>query len=324
METAVLPERPTLLFAHVAYRFAERYAARGGTLPVLEARSLEETAARIGEADVLLVSGFWRNHLARPDGRLRFIQSISAGVDQYDKAALAASGIRLASAQGANANAVSEHAMALILALARRIPEARDNQARQHWRGMIGDLARREDELGGKTLLVVGIGRIGGRLARLAKAFDMKVVGLRQDPAKGAEGADEIHPMPALHAQLGRADIVALTCALTDQTRGLMHQAAFGAMKPGATLINVARGRVCDEAALVAALRSGQVGGAGIDVTVEEPLPADSPLWSMPNVLLTPHTGGETRRYEDNVLDLMEENLGRLRRGETALFNQVV
>jgi phosphoglycerate dehydrogenase-like enzyme len=319
-----LPDRPTLLFAHVAYRFAERYAARGGSLPVIEARSLEELEARIGEADVLLVSGLWRNHFAKAGGRLKFIQSISAGVDQYDPAALRAAGIRLASAQGANANAVSEHAIALILALARRIPEGRDNQAKRHWRGMVGDLTRREDELGGKTLLVVGIGRIGGRLARLAKAFSMTVIGLRRDPANGAEGADEIHPMTALKAQLPRADYVALTCALTEETRGLMDEAAFAAMKPGATLVNVARGKVCDEAALVAALQSGQVGQAALDVTAEEPLAADSPLWAMPNVLITPHTGGETRRYEDNVLDLMEENLARLRRGEAALKNQVV
>ncbi len=320
----MFPERPTLLFAHVAYRFAERYAARAGKLPVLEATSLEELEAKIGQADVLLVSGLWRNHLARSGGRLKFIQSISAGVDQYDRAALSAAGIRLASAQGANANAVSEHAIALILALARRIPEARDNQAKQHWRGMIGDLTRREDELGGKTLLVVGIGRIGGRLARLAKAFGMNVIGLRRNPANGPEGADEIHAMSALKAQLPRADIVALTCALTEETRGLMDAAAFAAMKPGATLVNVARGKVCDEAALIAALQSGQIGQAALDVTAEEPLPADSPLWTMPNVLITPHTGGETRAYEDNVLDLMEENLARLQRGETALRNQVV
>jgi phosphoglycerate dehydrogenase-like enzyme len=320
----MLPARPTLLFAHVAYRFAERYAARGGDLPVIEVRSLDELTARLPEADVLLVSGLWRNHFAQPGGRLKFIQSISAGVDQYDKAALAAAGIRLASAQGANAHAVSEHAIALILALARRIPEARDNQAKRHWRGMIGDLTQREDELGGKTLLVVGIGRIGGRLARLAKAFGMNVIGLRRDPANGAEGADEIHPMSALQAQLPRADYVALTCALTEETRGLMDAAAFAAMKPGAALVNVARGRVCDEAALVAALQSGQVGQAALDVTADEPLPAESPLWTMPNVLVTPHTGGETRRYEDNVLDLMEENLARLARSEPALKNQVV
>ncbi|NKE46912.1 D-2-hydroxyacid dehydrogenase [Roseomonas frigidaquae] len=313
----------TLCFAHVAYRFSERYAQRGGKLKHFEVRSLDELEARLPEADVLLVSGMWRNHLAAKAPRLKFIQSISAGVDQYDKAVLAGAGIRLASAQGANANAVSEHAMSLILAQARLLPQARDNQVKQHWRGMIGDLTQREDELGGKILLVVGIGRIGGRLARLAKAFDMKVVGLRQDPSKGSEGADEIHGMDQLHAQLGRADIVALTCALTPETRGLMNAAAFAAMKPGATLVNVARGAVCDEAALIAALASGQVGQAALDVTTEEPLAGASPLWAMPNVFITPHTGGETRAYEGNVLDLLEANLPRLRAGE-ALVNQVV
>ncbi len=314
----------TLCFAHVAYRFAERYAERGGRLAHFEVRSLDELEARIGEADVLLVSGMWRNHLAAKAPRLKFIQSISAGIDQYDRAVLAGAGIRLASAQGANANAVSEHAISLILAIARRLPEARDNQARKHWRGMIGDLARREDELGGKTLLVVGIGRIGGRLARLAKAFGMNVIGLRQDPAKGAEGADEIHGMGALMAQLPRADYVALTCALTPETRGLMGAAQFAAMKPAATLVNVARGAVCVEAELVQALASGHLGAAALDVTAEEPLAEASPLWAMPNVFITPHTGGETRAYEGNVLDLMEENLGRLRAGETVLRNQVV
>ncbi|HEV7268605.1 MAG TPA: D-2-hydroxyacid dehydrogenase [Falsiroseomonas sp.] len=316
-------ETLTLCFAHVAYRFAERYAQRGGRLAHFEVRSLEELEARIGEADVLLVSGMWRNHLAAKAPRLKFIQSISAGVDQYDREVLRGAGIRLASAQGANANAVSEHAMSLILALTRRLAEARDNQQKRHWRGMIGDLTQREDELGGKTLLVVGIGRIGGRLARLAKAFDMKVVGLRQDPSKGSEGADEIHGMGELHAQLPRADIVALTCALTPETRGLMGPTEFAAMKPGAALINVARGAVCDEAALVAALASGQVGQAALDVTAEEPLAGASPLWAMPNVFITPHTGGETRAYEGNVLDLLEANLPRLRAGET-LVNQVV
>jgi len=313
-----------ICFAHVAYRFAERYAQRGGRLRHFEVRSLDELEARIAEADVLLVSGMWRNHLAARALRLCFIQSISAGVDQYDREVLRGTGIRLASAQGANANAVSEHAMALILALMRRLPEARDNQLKKHWRGMIGDLTQREDELGGQTLLVVGLGRIGGRLARLGRAFGMKVIGLRADPAKGADGADEVHGMDELHACLARADIAALCCALTPETRGLMGATEFAAMKPGAMLVNVARGPVCDEAALISALASGQVGHAALDVTAEEPLSEASPLWHLPNVFITPHTGGETRAYEGNVLDLMEENLGRLRRGETALFNQVV
>jgi phosphoglycerate dehydrogenase-like enzyme len=118
--------------------------------------------------------------------------------------------------------------------------------------------------------------------------------------------------------------VVALTCPLTGKTEGLIGAQALAAMKPSAFLVNVARGRVVDEAALIAALTEKRIAGAGIDCTVEEPLPAASPLWALENALITPHTAGETRRYEDNVIDLLLENLDRLWRGETVLRNQVV
>jgi phosphoglycerate dehydrogenase-like enzyme len=255
---------------------------------------------------------------------LRFVQSISAGTDQYDRDALAARGIRLASAAGVNARAVAEHAMGLILALARRLPEARDNQAARVWRGMIGDLAQREDELGGKTLLIVGLGRIGGRLAQLAKAFDMRVVGFRRDPASGAGAADSVHGLAALAAHLPDADVVALTCPLTPETRNVIDAAALALLRPGATLVNVARGPCVDQAALIDALRENRLAGAALDCTDPEPPPPDSPLWTLPNLFQTPHTGGETRRYEANVIAILLENLDRLWRGETMLRNQVV
>ncbi len=314
----------TICFAHVAYRLGDRFAARATGLRSFEVRAKEELEARIGEADVLVVSGLWRNDLLPRAGRLRLIQSISAGVDQYDQAALRARGIRLASAQGVNARAVAEHAMALILALTRRLPEARDNQSKKIWRGMIGDLAQREDELGGKTLLIVGPGRIGGRLAQLAHAFDLHVIGVRRDPAQGPNGPDEVHALAALPTLLPRADIVALTCPLTPETENLIDGPALGLMRRSAFLVNAARGRCVDEDALAAALAQGRIAGVALDVTRDEPLPAASPLWGMTNVLITPHTAGETRRYEDNVLDLLMENLERLWRGESTLRNQVV
>jgi len=314
----------TICFAHVAYRLAERFAARNTGIQHFEVRSVDELAARVGEADVVVVSGFWRNEFAERAPKLRFIQSISAGVDQYSKPLLAAKGIRLASAQGANERAVAEHAMAMILALARRLPEARDNQAKRQWRGMISDIARREEELGGKTLLVVGLGRIGQRLARLAKAFDMRVIGTKRDPSTGAGAADEVHANGRLAELLPQADIVALTCPLTPETDRLIDAKALAAMKPGAQLVNVARGRVVDQPALIAALESGGLTAAALDCFHDEPLPGSSPLWAFPNVLITPHSAGETRRYEDNVLDLLMENLDRLWRGEAALRNQVV
>ena len=180
------PKDLTICFAHAAYQMKATFDALNTGIRNFEVRDRADLDRRIAEADVVLASGMWHNGLIEAAPRLRFIQSISSGTDQYDKAALAAKGIRLASAAGVNARAVAEHAMGLILALARRLPEARDNQARRHWRGMIGDLAAREDELGGKTLLIIGLGRIGGRLARLARAFDMHVIGFRRDPAAGA------------------------------------------------------------------------------------------------------------------------------------------
>jgi phosphoglycerate dehydrogenase-like enzyme len=316
-------DRLTICFAHVAYRLDERFRALAAGIDSFEVRDGDTLTARIGEADVLVVSGMWRNSLLERATRLKYIQSIGAGIDQFPRDELEKRGIRLASARGVNYRAVSEHAMALILALARRLPEARDNQARKTWRGMIGDLAGREDELGGKTLLVVGLGQIGGRLAELARAFEMRVIGLRRNPAGGGP-ADEVRAMSELHAVLPEADFVALTCPLTPETENLIDAAALGLMKPSASLINVARGRIVDEPALIAAIERGQIAGAGLDVTVEEPLPAGSPLWSMPQALVTPHTAGETRRYEDNVIEILQENLSRLWAGNSELRNQIV
>jgi len=317
-------DRLKICFAHVAYRMGERFALRNTGMQSFEVRSLDELASRIGEADVLLVSGLWRNEMIAKAPRLAFIQSISAGLDQYSRDDLRAAGIRLASAQGANERAVAEHAIALILALARQLPQGRDNQTALKWRGMISDIAQREDELGGKTLVIVGMGRIGSRLATLAKAFDMRVIGVKRDPSKGQGAADAVVAQARLLDVLPDADFVALTCPLTPETEKLIDARALAAMKRSAYLINVARGRVVDEPALIKTLADGGIAGAAVDCAWEEPLPATAPLWTAKNIMITPHTAGETRRYEDNVLDLLMENLGRLQRGETELKNGAV
>jgi phosphoglycerate dehydrogenase-like enzyme len=317
-------DRLRICFAHVAYQMQARFELRNTGIHCFQVRSRDELDKRIGEADVVSVSMMWHNELIDRTDRLRFIQSISAGIDQYDREKLTARGIRLANAGGVNANAVAQHAMALILALARRLPEARDNQAKRVWRGMISDLAQREDELGRKTLLIVGLGRIGGTLAHLAKAFGMRVVATRRDPSAGAGAADAVHGIDELGGLLGEADYVALTCPLTPQTERVINAVALSQMQPSASLVNVARGRCVDEPALIQALRGGQIAAAALDTTVEEPLADNSPLWGMPNVLITPHTAGETRRYEDNVIDILLENLDRLWRGETVLRNGVI
>jgi phosphoglycerate dehydrogenase-like enzyme len=314
----------TICFAHAAYQMKATFDAQGAGTGNFEVRDRAALDNRIGQADVLVISGLWHNGLIEAGHRLRFIQSIGSGTDQFDKAALAARGIRLASAAGVNARAVAEHALALILALVRRLPEARDNQARRVWRGMISDLTQREDELGGKTLLVIGLGRIGGRLAQLAKAFDMQVIGFRRDPAAGRGAADTVHALASLPEFLPRADFVALTCPLTDETRGVIDAKALALLPRGACVVNVARGPCVVEADLIAALHDGRIAGAALDCADPEPPADDSPLWGLANVLITPHTAGETRQYEANVIEILRENLDRLWRGETTLRNGVL
>ncbi|MEO7242627.1 MAG: D-2-hydroxyacid dehydrogenase [Variovorax sp.] len=325
MSRKLPPEKDiTVCFAHPAYRMLERFLLRNTGIHSFEVRSLDELKARIGGVDVLSVSGFWRNELIPSAPRLAFIQSISAGTDQYSRDLLREAGIRVASAQGVNERAVAEHAMSLILAMARKLPMARDNQAAKKWRGLISEIPQREDELGGKTLVIVGMGRIGSRLATLAKAFDMKVIGVKRDPSQGGGAADRVVATAELKSLLPEADFVALTCSLNPTTENIIDAQALAAMKPSAYLVNVARGRVVNEADLIAALQAGTIAGAALDCAWEEPLPASSALWTVPNVFITPHAAGETQRYEDNVIDLLVENLARLVRGESQLKNEFV
>lgn len=320
------PSRENLVvcFGHPAYRVKAAFDALNTGIKNFEVKSFDEFERRIGEVDVVVVSGFWKNDLLQKAPRLKFIQSISAGINQYDLGVLKAGGVRLASAQGVNMNAVSDHAMSLILAMSRRLPDARDNQAKRFWRPMQSDHALREDELAGKTLVIFGLGRIGGRLAKLAKAFDMNVIGFRRSNLSEKGHADEVYASAALHEFLPRADFVVLTCALTDETRNVIDGKALSHFKRTAYLVNMARGACVDEPALVQALRGGAIKGAALDCTVDEPLPEGSPLWSMPNVFITPHTGGETCNYEAGIAKLLETNLNKLWAGNDDLVNQVL
>lgn len=311
-------------FAHSAYRLAECFEARNTGIACFQTWTPEDTAARMGEASVAVMSGFWQNAFLDASDALRFVQVCAAGYDQFDQDKLASVGVRLANASGVNMNAVSDHAMALMLGLTRQLHHARDNQRQNHWRPMISDLAAREDELAGKTVVIIGMGAIGTRLARLAHAFEMKVIGVRRNTAAIAAVVDEAHTPEDLSSLWGRADFVVLTCPLTAETANIVDGSVFNAMSPSAYLINVARGGCVDEAALIEALQSGAIAGAGIDTTVEEPLAANSALWGFDNLILTPHSAGETRQYEENVVTILLENLDRFWRGEAELYNQIV
>ena len=311
-------------FGHIAYRMEERYAARDPKVKYFQTWSPEDTMNRIEEADVFVCSGFWDNALLERATKLKYIQSIGAGYDQFPLGELRKRGIRLANASGVNQNAVAEHAMSMILGLNRHIHTGRDNQNTRTWRGMLGDLTKREDELIGKTILIVGMGAIGSRLARFAKAFDMKVVATKRDPSTAEGPADQVVTPDRLGELVPEADFVALTCPLTPETTNIVDAGVLSAMKSTAYLINVARGQCVDEPALAEALKSGSIQGAGIDHFWNEPLEEDSVFWDMSNVIITPHTGGETRLYEERVIDILNDNLGRLWNGETELRNQIV
>ncbi len=317
-------DQPTILFGHPAYRLGDAYRKRAPAAPFTEVRTLQAVADRIAEVDILVVSRLWQNEWVEKADRLRFIQSVSAGTEQFDVDRLRRRGIRLASAQGANATAVAEHAFGLILSLSRLLHRARDYQRERRWRGLISDPNVREFELSGSTMVVIGLGQIGRRVAALAKAFGMRVIGLRRAPGAPDASVNAVRGRDDLLASLAEADVVVLTCPHTPETEGLIGTEALAAMRPSALLINVARGRVVDEDALICALQNGIISGAGLDCFREEPLPDSSPLWGFDNVLITSHNAGETRRYEESVIDVLMENLARLRRGETELRNQVV
>ena len=251
------------------------------------------------------------------------IESISAGIDQYDKEVLREHGIRLANAAGVNATAVAEHAIALMLALKRHLHTGRDNQAARRWRGMIprSPLARTSSPASPAdcgTRAYRSAARQVGQGIRDAGGGDPA------DPGRGAQGADAVFGHERLPELLAQADVVVLACPLAPDTENLIDARALRLMKPSAHLINVARGRLVDEGALIEALQERRIAAAGLDVTRDEPLPSASPLWAMPNVMITPHTAGETQAYEDRVIDFLLTNLDRQWRGEATLVNQVV
>lgn len=327
MTALKLPPRNELkiCFAHPSYRLLERFSLRNTGMHALEVRTHAELEANVGKADILLVSGMlWRNEYLAQADRLVFLQSISAGMDQYDKAAFQARDIALTSAQGTNANSVAEHALGLMLAMSRKIHLSRDNQHARLWRDPISDLTLRENELSGKTVMIVGFGRIGQRVATLAKAFNMTVIAVKRDLSQGTQMADEAITQDKVAAMAPRADFIVLTCPLTQETENLINEQVLHAMRSTAVLINVARGKVVHEPSLLTALTEGRLAGAALDCVWDEPLPESSPLWAMDNVLITPHVGGETANFEDALLDLFIENLDRLYQGRRDLLNLTV
>ena len=316
-------DKPQICVAHAHYDLKGELARRGSPYPCTQVTSLDALEKVAHDAEVLVVSMLWKDRILDWTPNLKLVQSVSAGVDHYGQELFRERGIHLCSAQGVNANAVSDHAMGLLLNLSRRLYEARDDQKKSYWRPTSTKADERLHELSSKTVLIVGFGGIGARVASLCRAFGMNVIAMRRSvPETSPEGVRIIGQKDFL-STLPLADVVILTCPLTPETFGLMGVDAFAAMRPDAVLINVARGKVVDEAAMIDVLQSGKLAAAALDTFVEEPLPASSPLWGMENVVVTPHAAGETQFYERNVVDILLHNIQAMETGG-ALKNQIV
>jgi phosphoglycerate dehydrogenase-like enzyme len=270
--------------------------------------SEQELRAGIGEVEVLLAfrppRGIW-SHASR----LRLIQMMGAGVDALLPAPDLPPAVQVTNARGLHSH-MSEFALAMMLALCKRIPRALEQKQAQLWK-MYG-----VPKLAGATLGILGLGAIGAAVAEKAAAFDMRVIGTQREPKPvphvehvfgGLEGSERV---------LRESDYVVVLLPLTPETRGSIGARELDFMKPSAYLVNLARGGIVDERALLERLRSGKLAGAALDVFEREPLPESDPIWTAPNTILTPHMAGLEPNYMQRLMELAVDNVKRLERGE--------
>lgn len=262
-----------------------------------------EIAAHMPTANVIWGSNFSAELLPQCP-HLAFIQVSSAGVDRLLSPELLAHPVQLINARGIHGTTIAEHVFLLMLALARQFPAMQQAQQKHEWIRVSPQL------LANKTIGIIGYGSIGQAIGQRAKAFGMRVLALRRNPEPD-QWADEVWGNDKLHQLLPLCDYVVLATPLTPETRHLIGAPELALCKPTSILINIARGPVVDEPALIAALQNGTLAGAGLDVFYQEPLDPASPLWDMPNVIVTPHMAGHMPNYDDNVLDIFLENLRR-------------
>lgn len=274
--------------------------------------SMDEAPAVVGDADVIF--GMYTEEIIRAAERVSWIQTTSAGMDMLmDIPGVREGQFKLSNASGLHALQVAEHAWALTSALFRGLHVYIRNQLECEWKGApIQDLY-------GATAGIVGFGGIGRRYARLASGFDMRILALDVQQPEIPDYVDALWGTDRLEALLSTSDVVFIACPYTPQTEKLIDAHAFCLMKKSAFLVNTARGPIVDEAALIDALRSGEIAGAGLDVFENEPLPATSPLWQMENVIITTHSAGVSSYRPERTVDFFCENLKRFQAGEPLL-----
>jgi phosphoglycerate dehydrogenase-like enzyme len=300
--------------------FAQKLKAEFPQIDTIQHNSYEGVDSELSDAEILFTFSL-RPEQLQSARKLHWIHSPAAAVHQFMFPELVNSNVILTNARDVHGPVVAEHVMALIFALAKKIPEAVRMQQKHLWGQEIVWRGRpRPRELAGATLGLVGLGSIGRNVAKHAAAFGMRVIAVRQHPEKGTpEFVHEVLPSSRLDEMLSRADYVVLAAPVTTATGGMIGREQIAKMKADAYLINVGRGPLVDENALAEALRSKKIGGAALDVFDKEPLPSDSPLWDLENLLITPHTAGMTDRLWERHYVLFSENLWRYLNGQPLL-----
>jgi phosphoglycerate dehydrogenase-like enzyme len=263
--------------------------------------------AHLDEVEVLLCGDIPRVDWARAD-RLRLLQLMSSGVDALWPATGLPAHVAIASARGMHLPEMKEHALALMLAFERRLFELMADQRAKRWKPM------KSGSLAGKTVAILGLGAVGQALATSCTALGMRVIGTRGTPVP-TPGVERVHGPGEIDRVLPEADYVVVLLPLTGHTRGILDAKALSMMRPGAVLLQLSRGGILDEAALVSAVREGRLRGASVDVFEHEPLPEASPLWTTPGIFVTPHVAGFVDRYFERALHLFVENLHLVEEG---------
>jgi phosphoglycerate dehydrogenase-like enzyme len=282
-------------------------------LEIVRATTKEEILAEAPDCEVLF--GAVTAELCEAAPNLRWVQASSAGVEYIPGIpALRERDIVVTNARGAHGPSIGEHTFALLLALTRELPICLDRQRQRSWKR--DDLYRRAREIQGMTMGLLGYGAIGRGVAQRAKGFGLDLLAVDAQAHDPRPYVDEVWPPARLPELLARSDVVVVSTPLTAETRHLIDAEAIGRMKPDAYLIVVSRGGIVDEAALYEAMRGGHLAGAGLDVTETEPLPPDSPLWDLSNVIITPHMAGASSPKERRVVEILKDNLRRYHRGE--------
>lgn len=287
----------------------EEFEAIAPSAQHVYAHSSTVTPEQIASATVIF--GWPRPEVLGQAVRLKWFQTMWAGADEY--AGRLPAGALFTSSSGSNSRSVAEHMLSCMLALCRRLPIYRDSQRCHVWK----DEGPMKTILGG-TVLVVGAGNVGSAFAGLCRGLGAETIGLKRTVSGPVEGFDQVYSMDRLDELLPQADVVALTLPHSPQTAGLMNEARIARMKSDAVLISAGRGSVLDQDALAKAITAGRLWGAALDVTEPEPLPKDSPLWDLPNLLLTPHVAGGMRLEltRRRCVEMAQENLRRYLAGE--------